>query len=110
MAAFYTNTILQSLRFTSPIAWKRHTFRGSSVELRGQVDTNSWSQFLASNPSVASNAFYGTDYQLHYGYGHRVGNWLVITRLSIDVDSGNCEVRSHVGERSYDFYKIQFHQ
>jgi hypothetical protein len=104
MAAFYTNSIFQSLRFTGPIAWRRSTLRGSVVTLKGHLDVDNWQKFLESRPSLASEHVDAGRFNLQYG--HRFGDWLVMTTLSVDMASGDCQVMSSVCERTYDYYKV----
>jgi hypothetical protein len=79
MAAFYTNSIFQSLPFSGPIAWQRSTARAPIISLKGRVDAGAWKAFLERRRDLVPDNAFGNPFYLQYG--HRVGNWLVITLI-----------------------------
>jgi hypothetical protein len=108
LGSFYTNSVFRALDFTGAIAWRRGGVR-PFVELKGSINTLSWKKF--SEKALASELASSIDAgRFFLQYGHRVGERLVITYLSIDLTSGDCTVVSAPSELTADYYKVPVYQ
>lgn len=108
-AAFYTNSFLQKLSFTTPITWRRWQGRGCIVFLTGSIDVaafrrdmiNEHFQFLRKENGSGTNL-------VTFTINHRFGELVVVTNGKLDSKTGSFSMDSCAMEHMIDDW--QWHQ
>ena len=98
LAAFYTNSFLHKLRFTTLIRWHRAVWR-PSVTITSQVDVVAFRRDMSAEPFVDLHPEWipqGTSTVHDFKILNRLkDDWMVETRGTLDVSSGAFEMSSH---------------